>query len=1046
MSCKEGNLENCMKECTECSKPTMEALKSRNQQCMSVCGSRLSHGYAKTSPICECKPRTKIKPCIMDDDYERKKCFLENGYQYWDEECAVNNIHGAPYRHRTSRNNREEFTYPESKNVEDYMGGGGLQTNDDRYMGCDYTFPYINDIKLKYNTPFLSNIFDTFSKPTGGYIKYDVLNMSIALISMNPRQGGDDIAKFGILRTPAIDPNFKADKLMINSNIKVDFLTYENPNIFSKDDRLLESKLDDKYVAVSRKLFSYNNQGNTENVYRINFDFYKCQYGYIRIIDPDFIKDEHNYKIFGLGPISKENVNKNFSQDWLSWTKRRCNEGFGTQQGFGINGSHWPVMYIHRYNRRTKEKVTFLIFFDHFRKLEYFFEDLNETGEFKVRSREPEFRFYVIIEHTVLECRKKFMQIVGPPQPPVQKAMGMWVGGFGYTGWKDVEDTFMNLRKYEFPADGFIFDLYWYGHNFPNEDYYQLDETNYKDNFCYRKSNVRHYNKLGIYEWDERRFPDASKYINNTLYGKYNYGTTVMIEPYITADDKDFSYMFHNRMVATLDGGDGTFAQPDAVWYDWIGDHVAMPDFTNPETCNFWYTKKLSPITTDGTYSWWNDLTEPEVYNENALYMGIGQVNDKGEMMHEWHQAPDVLNFQQLLFTKGICENFNRDNRRYSVCLRSGTCGIQRYGAYMWPGDTYSKLEIMNSAYASAETLSLCGLDFTTDDAGGFSNKGDGEVNVPKEYYFDLYSLWFANSAATLFNLKPHKWFDNSFLQTSSPAVWGDVKSNLTNAVDRYLLSPYYYSWAMDISSLGEKQGEPWSATLYFKYEYLDYDDITDEYWKHNGDQKMIGPNLLFLLLTDFYDNEKTKKIYLPKTTIWYDIRHQIWLEGGKEHIINVNKNQLPLLVRNNSIVIKRFPVKNSALMNFNDVIDHYDVYVYSYDGLEAETFTLYEDDGYSMLKNQTRYYISFKNGTPSVKRDISKIFQQKKTFVFTLYSKNGVKKLEEINVSDELIEKFTRKFRSLGDGNIIYTVLGIIGIIAIIFLIFFLLRHFKKI
>ncbi len=1040
MSCQEGNIINCINTCVDCDKPTMQNLANRNENCLEVCGATLKHAFANNKSICQCNPRTRIKPCTMDDDYERKKCFLKNGYQYWDEECAPNVIGGNDYGYQKPTLSASRYILPPKDNsVENYtfegepqvqsIGGGGIQTNYYNFMGCDYTFPYDNDIKLKYKTPFKGKENYLFNKPDGGYIKYDKLTDNIVLISMNARQGGDEIGRVGIMRTPAIDPEFQAETLSApcattvegycnnnccgnyirNSNInadgsfiyspkplrgvvpgvvpKVPGCNYLNINIkeeknaetlYSKEDTILESNLDNKFVSVSKKGFT------------INFDFFKCQYGYIRLVDPDFDNNVHNYSVYGLGPISSDNTKQNFSLDWTAWARRRCNEAFGSQQSFGINGSHWPVMYVTRYNRVTLEQKNYLMFCDHFRKCEWFFDDLNTTGEFKIRTREPEFRFYVCIEDTILDLRKQFMKIVGPPQPPIQKSMGHWVGGFGYENWKMIEDDIKILRENKFPVDGFILDLYWYGHAFPYEKY-QLDETNYADNFCHRPSILYNPNKLGAFEWDTIAFPDPFNYINNELMGKYNYGLTQMIEPYVNANNKDFSFMLHNNMIAKLENG--SFAEPNAVMQNWIGDNAVMVDFTNPETSKYWFTSRIAPNISTGTFNWWNDLTEPECYNENAFYLGIGQVNNKGEMMHELHQAPDVLNFNQLLWMKGVCEMYNKTlNKRYNVNVRSGTCGIQRYGAFMWPGDEVSSLKKMNSSTASFLTLSLCGLDFVTTDAGGFAIGGNKED--------ELYSIWFANAAATRFNLKPHKWWTSRDIKTSSPAVWGDVQSNLENTIERYLLSPYYYSCAMNISKFGENKGDPLCTTLYFRYQLDDPELFTiANYWQYNGEEKIYGPSLLYVTLTNYYEKEPAKQdMYLPKDTVWYDYRHKVWIEGGKYFVLPYKKNQLPLLIRNNSIVPTRTPNQESVNMRFDDVLTSYDVYIYSYLGKDAEEFILYIDDGISMNKNQLKIRLNYKNGVALI--NIPSVSNFKiPNFNFFLVDSNGTSQLSNNNI-----------------------------------------------
>lgn len=142
---------------------------------------------------------------------------------------------------------------------------------------------------------------------------------------------------------------------------------------------------------------------------------------------------------------------------------------------------------------------------------------------------------------------------------------------------------------------------------------------------------------------------------------------------------------------------DGSWVKPDGVWKDWFGPHTGIPDFTNPETSKYWYKSRIKDLITDGTYFWWNDLSEPEVLNQTALFQGVGQVTESGQLMHEMKQAPEAYNYHQFLWTKGLSDEYDdKLNKRYNVLVRAGTCGIQRYGAFMWPGDANSDLDSMN--------------------------------------------------------------------------------------------------------------------------------------------------------------------------------------------------------------------------------------------------------------------------------------------------------------------------------------------------------------
>jgi alpha-glucosidase (family GH31 glycosyl hydrolase) len=1016
MSCYSGNFAQCLDQ-SLIKKATLDNYLDRNVQCQSVCGSTMNHGYAEIKPICKCCPNRNLMPCDKEDLYEKLSCYLDKGYMYFTDECVTspepenqfcngddtsgfspfspssgsgsiamnNNLIEGYSQFPALRNNKKGFApkYREYKNssVDRSVGAelngiklGGLHSNAGEYISCDYTFPYDNDINLQYDTTWKGEDNDQFSKLDGGYLKYDKMTDEIALIAMNPRQGGDKIADLGILRTPSIDPLFEAESLT-NDDLKVYIEDVTDDQIYSKEDSLLESKLDNKGITVEK------------DDMRLVFDFFTCQYGTLRIKDRDFQKGIHQYFVFGLGPITTTTTD-DFSLNWTEY-KRRCNQGLGNMQAFSIYGSHFPVMYVMRYNKMTNEQKCYLCHFDHFRKTEYFFDDLQTKGIIKIRSREPEFRFYVSIEDTILDLREQFMKVTGAPQPPIQKAMGLWMQKFGYENWEDLEKDIKSIRDNNFPCDGYIFDLYWYGHFFPKD--LQLSENSYDMNFCHQKKTMKFANEMGKFKWDEKNFPNHKEYLNN-LMEKYNYGSTIIQEPYFTADSEDFSFMYYNDMVAKLENG--TWAQPEGVWISWIGNHAAMPDFTNPETSKHWFETRIVPNITNGTFFWWNDLSEPEIYNENALYLGIGQVNDNGEMMHEFKQTPDVLNYNQLLWVEGLSKEYKEKlNRRYNVLCRAGTIGIQRHGAYLWPGDSRPKLTELNASTNSLATLNLSGIDFSATDAGGFYHISEGDEDERQK----LYSMWFANSAATNFTLKPHKYVDIQTNQTTaSPAYWGNKQDNLFNTIERYMLSPYYYSCAMDISSFGDNQGNPFTTTMFFKYQYLQdpllfQSALID---RTNSLNEFVGPNLMYCMLYKY--GETSRDIYFPNNTVFFDHRNNVWVFGGKKYTVKfTSKNICPLFIRNNSIVVKRSPPDNILEMRYDDNIKSYDIFIYSFDGLEADPFTLYIDDGVSMNRDQIKLKIKFKNGYPYIKLLSDVVNFDLPNFNYYLVSKGGIQNIE---------------------------------------------------
>ncbi len=121
-------------------------------------------------------------------------------------------------------------------------------------------------------------------------------------------------------------------------------------------------------------------------------------------------------------------------------------------------------------------------------------------------------------------------------------------------------------------------------------------------------------------------------------------------------------------------------------------------------------------------------------------------------------------------------------------------------------------------------------------------------------------------------------------------------------------------------------------------------------------DAFMFGDSLLVAPLKG---REKQRTVYLPAGYRWYDLNAEIWLEGGKEIQVILEPGNVPLFVKENSIVPFARPVEYVA---DNTVFD-LTVKVF---GDTPEAFTLYADDGVTWNYEKGQYSqikLSYKDG-----------------------------------------------------------------------------------
>jgi alpha-D-xyloside xylohydrolase len=113
--------------------------------------------------------------------------------------------------------------------------------------------------------------------------------------------------------------------------------------------------------------------------------------------------------------------------------------------------------------------------------------------------------------------------------------------------------------------------------------------------------------------------------------------------------------------------------------------------------------------------------------------------------------------------------------------------------------------------------------------------------------------------------------------------------------------------------------------------------------------QYMIGSGLLVAPVT--YYKAKTREVYLPANTSWFDFYTGQQYEGGKTITANAPYERMPIYVKAGSII----PCGPELQHVFEQYADPITLYVFT--GANGD-FTLYEDDG------QTYNYESGKNST----------------------------------------------------------------------------------
>ncbi|MFZ2070744.1 MAG: TIM-barrel domain-containing protein [Halobacteriota archaeon] len=589
----------------------------------------------------------------------------------------------------------------------------------------------------------------------------------------------------------------------------------------------------------------------------------------------------------------------------IDWD-RRVREGgeFGNvMAGFngGANGNtQIPVMYA--VNEATFENYALLL--DNIYRQRW---DFTSTSQWQVEVNEGQIRFFIMAGPDLLDLRKDYMELVGRPLVPPKKMFGLWISEYGYDDWHELEDKLRTLQENKFPVDGFVLDLQWFGGITQNSDY----------------------TRMGALTFDDVKFPNPSQKISE-LQNDKGIGIMLIEEAYVgRALPEHADLHSYGCLVTDRPGGSNPAYIVSNPWWGKGG----MIDYTSDSCSQYWHDSKRQPLIDKGVIGHWTDLGEPEMFNPDAGY-SVGTHAD----------AHNIFNFRWIRgIYKGYLEN-NVSSRPF-IMSRSGTAGIQRFGAAMWSGDIGSRLENLASHAANQMHMSLSGIDYYGSDIGGF-HRGDLQNPENRDKLKELYTHWYAYG--TMFDIpgRPHTENLCNCKETAPDRV-GDLRSNLENTYLRYKLIPYVYS----LAHRANRYGEPLMPPPFMYYQ-------TDNNFRSVGSEKMIGCDLLASVISRH--DQTSADVRLPHGT-WIDWHtNERFISTERQSLVNIPvcRNgvfSLPLFAREGAIIPLMFVDENTmnALGKRRDGLTHDELIVKAFsfdgdanDGEGKSSFTLYEDDG----------------------------------------------------------------------------------------------------
>ncbi len=362
---------------------------------------------------------------------------------------------------------------------------------------------------------------------------------------------------------------------------------------------------------------------------------------------------------------------------------------------------------------------------------------------------------------------------------------------------------------------------------------------------------------------------------------------------------------------------------------------VRVYDPYNPAARDI-YWKYLSYMHSLGLDGWWMDSSEPDHLDFKPSDM------DNKTWLGSFRK---VRNAFPLMTVGGVYTHQRAVDsaKRVFILTRSAFAGQQRYGANTWSGDVSSSWSALRNQISAGLNFSLTGIPYWNSDIGGFF-LGNFRNPLNNPNYRELYTRWIQFGTFCPM-MRSHG--------TDAPREiyqFGTKGNKVYDAVEKYInlrysLLPYIYSTSWDVTSNNSSMMRALVMDFAKDKQAL---DINDEF--------MFGKSLLIAPVTEKmyvkpvavngkdtvyaedFSTVKTKQVYLPSGTEWFDFWTAEKYNGGQTISKETPLDIIPLFVKAGTIL----PIGPNVQYSTEKKWDDLEIRIYP--GANGE-FVLYEDE-----------------------------------------------------------------------------------------------------
>jgi len=418
-------------------------------------------------------------------------------------------------------------------------------------------------------------------------------------------------------------------------------------------------------------------------------------------------------------------------------------------------------------------------------------------------------------------------------------ATGFWQSKLRYYSQEDLLDVAREYRRRNLPISVIVADFY-------------------------------HWPVTGDWKFNPELWPDPAEMIEEL--DSLGIELVVSVWPTLAPQSENYAEFRRRNFTIRPENGNNLFLK--------VNDDLTYVDVTHPEARKALWARLKENYFDLGVRQFWMDEAEPEIepleYHNIRYYRGNGL---EVSSLYPYHLSQTIFEGQ---VASGQTEIIN--------LTRSGWIGSQRLGAVLWSGDISGDFPTLRRQVKAGLNIGLSGIPWWTTDIGGFW------ADPRSDEYREVLIRWFQFGAfSPVMRIhgvnQPFSEIEGQLTGTGAPnEVWSfgeEAYGILSHYLDiRERLRPYIQKH-MDIAS---EDGTPVMRPLF-------YDFPDDEKSYTIEDQFMFGPDVLVAPVLEA--GAISRRVYLPKGSMWTDALTGETQEGGQTIDYAVSIENIPLFTRN---------------------------------------------------------------------------------------------------------------------------------------------------